>query len=303
MRKGRILLVGEDKLFGFGLRQTLEQQEDIEIIGDCTSSEEALSQAETLFLNIVLMDASLPEMDAIEACRRLIGDAYACDVIMLPTSQEFIDYAVKAGAAGYFPKGIRHEELVTAIRLACKWQSLRAELDANIYLSHQTQAMIMENLTQFAKDETDNEDEPEWLPPEGNNSDLSQEVTLVIKSAGDVAQLRRFICHVEEVLWASVLETIASWTDTHITLKLERPVPLENVLGELMRMPEVEEAREKTPTRRKLFSFSKKIEAMPKKGISVTLGKQAQLLITTGRANQYLELPKLLRQAVGTMAR
>ena len=296
IQKSQILLVGEDALFHYGLRQTLDQEDDMEIIGDCISSKAALSQAETLSPNIVLMDASLPAMDAIEACRRLTGDGHACDVIMLTISQEFIDYAVKAGVTGYFPKEIKYKEIVTAIRLACKWQSLRAAFDANIYLTHQTQEMIMENLAQFTKDE------PECLPPEGNDSDLRQEVTLVINSACDAGQLRRFVCQVEEFLRASILETTGSWSHTDVTLKLERPAPLENILNELMRMPEVEEARETPPTSRRRFSFFRKIEATPGSRIAVTLGRQAQPLITMEQTNQYLKLPILQPETVGAIA-
>jgi len=100
MKKGRILLVDEDELFRIQVRHMLERQEDMEIVGDCTSAEEAISQIETLSPNIVLMDAQLPGMNGIEACRHLTGNGDDCDVTMLSTCQELISDALKAGAAG-----------------------------------------------------------------------------------------------------------------------------------------------------------------------------------------------------------
>ncbi len=161
--------------------------------------------------------------------------------------------------------------------------------------------MVIENLAQFTAEETRDEDKPERPPPRGNGSDPTPEVTLVIPSPGGAVQLRRFICQVEETLQARIHETIGSWSDTHVTLKLQRPVSLPNILDELAKIPEVEEVEEKAPIRRRLFSFSKKIQAMPRKKISVTLRGQALPLTAEGQAKQYLKLPKLQPQMVGGM--
>ena len=126
MKKVRILLVGENEFFRRRIRHSLEQEEDMEIVGDCTSAEEALSQVETLFPNVVLIDAWLPGMDGIEACRRLAGNGHAYDVILLTTGQELMANALTAQAAGFFPKELKQGQLVTAIRLAYKWQSRSA---------------------------------------------------------------------------------------------------------------------------------------------------------------------------------
>lgn len=293
MKKCRILLVDEDKLFRLRVRHMLEQEEDMEIVGDCVSAEEVLSQIEKCFPDIVLMDTWLPGMNGIEACHRLTKNWNACDIIMLTTDQEPITQALSAGAAGYFPKELKSEELTTAIRLTCKWQSLRAKCESNIYSTRQAETMIMENLVRFAAEETHNKDEPEWLPPQGNGSNTVPEVTLVIPSSGDASQLQKFICQVKGTLKASILGMVSSWSDTRLTLKLQRPVSLADILNELTKIPEVEEAREKIPVRAGHSSFSNEVQAMPGKQISVALRGQAQSLTSARQANQHLKLPKL----------
>jgi len=305
MKKVQILLVDEDELFRLWVRQMLEEEEDMEIVGDCTSAEEALSRVEMLSPNIVLMDTSLPEMNGIEACRHLTGNGCGCDVIMLSGCQDWINDAVKAGAAGYYPKNIRQRELVTAIRLVCKWQSLRSESDASIYSVRQIETMVMENLDKFSTKQTCGEDQAEWLLPEGNSTDTVREVTLVVPSPGDASQLRRFTCRAEETLQARLLETVGSWRDTRVTLQLRSPVSLVNVLDRLMKMPEVEEVveKEEVPARTGRFSFFRRMEAVPRKMIWVTLNEQVQPSIATPWVVQYPGLPELQPQMAGAAVR
>ncbi len=273
IKKAQILLVDEDELFRLRIRHMLEQEEGMEIVGDCISAEEALSHVEALSPNIVLIDTRLPGMDGIEACRRMTGNGHDCDVIMLSHGQELIDYALKAGASGYYSKEIKQKELATAIRLACKWQSLKAESDGSVYPIRQIETMIMEYLAKVGAEQTHDEDEPECPLPEDNGPNPVSEVTLVIPSPGNASQLQRFICRVEETLQASLLETVGSWSDIHITLKLQRLVSLVNVLIKLAMMPEVEEVEEETPVRARHSTFSKTTKATPRKRLSVTLSE------------------------------
>ncbi len=302
MEKARILLVDEDKIFRMKVRHTLEREEGMEIIGDCTSAEEALSQVDILSPNIILMDTLLPKMDGIEACRHLTGNGHTCDVIMLSADQELVSYALSAGATFYFPKDLRRKELATAVRLICKWQSLKAENDTSVYSIRQIEAMIMENLTQFAAEEqTHDEEELEWLPMEGNGSNTVREVRLVIPLPHNASQLQRFIYQAEEMLQASTRETAGSWSDTLITFKLRRSAPLVSMLDKLVKMPEVEKVEEKEPVRARRFNFFKKIKPVLRKEISVTLSAQAQLPAVAEQALQYQELPKPQPQLVGAM--
>ncbi len=299
MKKKRILLVDEDELFRLWVRDILEQEEDMEIVGDCKSAEEALPQVETLSPNIVVMDVCLPGMSGVEACQQLTESRHACDVIMLTREQDMIDDALNAGAVGYFPKDIKKRGLVEAIKLAYKWQSLKAKLDSSICTVSEIETMVIECMDKLAVKQIYEEDTSEWLSSEGNGADIVAEVTLVISSSSDGSQLCRFIGQVEEVFQASVLETVGCWNDTCVTFRLRRPVPVKYILDELMKMPEVAEAEEKISRGRR---FSKKGKDMPRKQVSVTLVEQVQPLITAGQRDQYFEMPKLQPQVVGVAA-
>ncbi len=83
MKEIRVLLVDDHEIVRRGVRGMLEQEEDIEIIGDCASAEEALLQTEIFSPNIVLMEAKMPGMGGIEATRRYCQKRMPCSVIML----------------------------------------------------------------------------------------------------------------------------------------------------------------------------------------------------------------------------
>ena len=195
------------------------------------------------------------------------------DVIVLSRSQELINDALEAGVIGYFPKELKEEELITAIELACKRQSLRAGGDSKTYSIKQIEAMIMEKMDKPMASGP----EPERLSMGGNGSGLvTDEVKLVVHSLEDVSPLEQFICRIGEALQASILETIGSCSDTQIMLRLQRSAPLANILDRLLSMPEVKEASEETVMRARRFRFFKKFEAMPEKRIAVVLNGQNQ---------------------------
>ncbi len=83
MKEIRVLLVDDHEIVRRGVRGMLEQEEDIEIVGDCSSTEEALRQTEILLPNIILMEVEMPGMGGIEATRRYCQKRMPCSVIML----------------------------------------------------------------------------------------------------------------------------------------------------------------------------------------------------------------------------
>lgn len=288
MKIARILLIDEDELFRLGLRCMLEQK-GMEIVGDCASAEEALSLRGVLQPNIVIMDTQLqgerPGVSGFEACYRLTRDVPDCDVIILSQSQELINYALEAGVIGYFPKELKEEELIIAIELACKRQSLRAGGDSKTYSINQIEAMIMEKMDKPMASGP----EPERLSTGDNGSGLvTDEVKLVVHSLEDASLLEQFICRIGEALQASILETIGSCSDTQIMLRLQRPAPLDNILDRLLSMPEVKEASKETVVKARRFRFFKKIEAMPEKRIAVILNGQNQLSSAAGSGESEL---------------
>lgn len=260
MKGIRVLLVGTHELTRGRVQNMLEQEEDIEIIGDCSSAEEALLRIETLSPNIILMDTKMPGMAGIEATRRLLHEGTPCNVIMLNTYEDDVAKAVEAGAAGYLLENIKCQELVHAIR-----RVYHGELVIDERLISASQAI---------------EGESEYLLPEGSDSGtLVREAELIIPPPFDVARLLRFIYQVEGALDATIAQQVGSWDEgTAVTLMLQRATPLVDILDRLGKMPDVESAGKKPVGKYKSFSSHKatiaRLETRPREELLVTL-KQA----------------------------
>lgn len=119
----RVLLVDDHQVVREGLRRMLGLEDDIHVVGEAASMEEALKMAELHSPDVVLMDIKMPGVDGVEATRRLKEKQPACNIIMLTLYEEYIAEAIKAGAAGYLLKDIKREELSQAIRVAYQGQS------------------------------------------------------------------------------------------------------------------------------------------------------------------------------------
>jgi DNA-binding NarL/FixJ family response regulator len=112
----KILIVDDHKVVCEGLRRMLELEEDIEVVGEASNAKEALSQAESLSPEVVLMDIKMPGTDGIELTRQLKERQPSCNVLMLTLYDEYLAQAIEAGAVGYLLKDIKREELIRAIR-------------------------------------------------------------------------------------------------------------------------------------------------------------------------------------------
>ena len=260
MKDIRILLVDNHEVVRRGVRNMLGQEEDMEIVGDCSSAEEALPQMEILSPNVILMETKMPGMGGIEATRRLQQKRMPCNVIMLTPYENCLAEALEAGATGYLLEDIKCQELAQAIR-----KVYHGELVIDERLASTPQAA---------------EGESEYLSPEGNGSDiLVREAELTIPPPFDAARLLRFVYQVEDVLKATIEQEVGSWDKgTAITVVLRSATPLVDILARLGKMPDVEGVTEKPVAKYNPFSFSKKIttrpETVPKKELLVTL-KQA----------------------------
>ena len=118
----RILLVDDHQVVREGLRRMLQPETDMQVVGEAANVEEALAQADLLSPDIILMDIKMPETDGIEATRRVKKKHPSCNVVMLTLYEDYLAQAIQAGAAGFFLKGIKREELTTAIRAIHLWR-------------------------------------------------------------------------------------------------------------------------------------------------------------------------------------
>ncbi len=112
----RILLVDDHEVVREGVRKMLELEEDMKVVAQASSGQEALTQAMTFSPDIALMDIKMPGMDGIEATRRLKEQNPECKILVLTLYSEYLPHAAGAGADGYIRKDLRREELVQAIR-------------------------------------------------------------------------------------------------------------------------------------------------------------------------------------------
>ncbi|MCU0491905.1 MAG: response regulator transcription factor [Chloroflexaceae bacterium] len=115
-----VMLIDDHRVVRQGLRDFLELQEDIEVVGEASSGEEGVSLARELLPDVVLMDLVMPGMDGVETTRRVKGVSPSSRVIVLTSfvDDDKVFPAIKAGAISYLLKDISPEELAHAIRAA-----------------------------------------------------------------------------------------------------------------------------------------------------------------------------------------
>jgi len=117
-KKITVLLVDDHSLVRRGFRRMLEDEADMEVVGEAGDGEESIKLARELHPQVVVMDCALPGMNGLEATRRILQDFPATSVLMLSMHPEgtWVRQAVEAGAKGYVLKNALDLELGAAIR-------------------------------------------------------------------------------------------------------------------------------------------------------------------------------------------
>lgn len=115
----RVLLVDDHALLRAGFRTILDTQPDIAVVGEASTGAEAVAQAAALRPDVITMDVQMPDMDGIEATRRLVADPSVGAAIAIVTTFDRDDYlyqALEAGASGFLLKNAGAEDLISAVR-------------------------------------------------------------------------------------------------------------------------------------------------------------------------------------------
>ncbi|MCY4572078.1 MAG: response regulator transcription factor [Gemmatimonadetes bacterium] len=120
----RVLLVDDHKVVRAGLRALLESTGRIDVVGEASSGEEAVSKAGSLEPDVVIMDLSMPGMDGVQATRH-ITEAGVARVLVLTIhdEDEFLVPALNAGAAGFLNKSVADTDLMGAIEAVVRGHS------------------------------------------------------------------------------------------------------------------------------------------------------------------------------------
>jgi DNA-binding NarL/FixJ family response regulator len=124
----RVLIADDQQLVRTGFRMILDAEQDIEVVGEATNGREAVTMARELTPDIVLMDIRMPELDGIEATRRVTAPDHPPRVLMLTTFDldEYVYDALRAGASGFLLKDVPAEQLAAGVRMVAGGDALLA---------------------------------------------------------------------------------------------------------------------------------------------------------------------------------
>ena len=118
----RLMLVDDHEVVRSGIRMLLEDEADVEIVGEFGSAREALDALTKLRPDVVLLDIGLPDMSGIDAAKEVkrLRPETAIVALTIHEDEEYFFRMLEAGASGYVPKRAAPEELLTAIRVAAQ---------------------------------------------------------------------------------------------------------------------------------------------------------------------------------------
>jgi DNA-binding NarL/FixJ family response regulator len=122
MKRIRILLADDHAVVRQGFKMILAEQPDMEIVGEAGNGREALALAESLKPDIVVMDVAMPELNGIEATRRIAETAPHTRVVALSMHKDsvYVREVLRAGARGYLLKDSGSDDLVSAVRAVAR---------------------------------------------------------------------------------------------------------------------------------------------------------------------------------------
>jgi DNA-binding NarL/FixJ family response regulator len=125
----RVLLVDDHAVMRSGFRMILEAGGDVTVVGEAATGLEAVQQASALQPDVICMDVQMPDMDGLEATRRIVADPAVASAVLIVTTFDRDDYlfaALEAGASGFLLKNAGADELVSAVRVVAAGDALLA---------------------------------------------------------------------------------------------------------------------------------------------------------------------------------
>jgi DNA-binding NarL/FixJ family response regulator len=197
----KVLLVDDHKIVRHGLRALLEKEADMDVVSEAGSGRDAVQLAGELLPDVIVMDIAMPDMNGIDAARRIVADHPECRILALSMlgDKRFVFEMFSAGAKGYLFKDCAADELVRAIR---------AVHHGEMYLSSQIAGIVIKDFIKLtpeaSPDLTSREREVLQLIAEGKNA---KEIAFILKLSSKTVDTFR-----QSIMKKLGLKTVAELT-------------------------------------------------------------------------------------------
>jgi two-component system NarL family response regulator len=128
-----VLIADDQTLFRSGLARLLEEDERVQVIGQAVDGADVIKRAEALKPDVVLMDLKMPNLDGVEATRRIMAEHPEIKVLVLTTfdADSYVLQALRAGASGYVLKDSQPSAIVSSILAVVAGERVMANAVAN----------------------------------------------------------------------------------------------------------------------------------------------------------------------------
>ena len=120
----KVLVVDDEALVRSGFRLILSTEDDIDVVGEAANGVEAIELAARLRPDVVLMDIRMPQLDGVEATKRLAEEGQRVLILTTFDLDEYLFAAVKAGASGFLLKDVPPDDLIEAVRAVSRGDAL-----------------------------------------------------------------------------------------------------------------------------------------------------------------------------------
>jgi DNA-binding NarL/FixJ family response regulator len=184
----RILIAEDHPLFRKGMISLLASVPDFEVVGETTTGEEAVVRAAQLQPDVILMDLQMPEVNGIEATRRILQESPSIRVLVVTLfeDEDSVFMALRAGARGYVLKDADEEEMVLSIRAVGKGEAIFSPAIATRVLAFFASSPPGDTPPQAFPTLTDREREILNLIAQGHpNPSIARQLSLSTKTVGN----------------------------------------------------------------------------------------------------------------------
>jgi len=187
MSQLRILIADDHPVFRHGVRALLESTPEVEVVGEVTTGEEAITLAESLKPDVVLMDIQMPGINGIDATRRIVQTSPYIRVLVVTMFQDdgSVFAAMRAGARGYILKDATKDEILRAIRAVGNGEAIFSPAIASRVLAYF--AAPASSLPKGVFPElTDREREIlDWIVKGATNAEIAARLDLSVKTVSN----------------------------------------------------------------------------------------------------------------------